>query len=33
MDDMREIVVHVGPGLDADEIKDVLNEGEDVRSP
>jgi hypothetical protein len=29
---MREIVVHVGPGLDAEEIMDVLNEGEDWQS-
>lgn len=32
MHEMREIIVHVGPGLDADEIKDALNEGEDLES-
>lgn len=28
---MREIVVHVGAGLDADGIVDALNEGEDLQ--
>jgi len=32
MENIREIVVHVGLGLTADEMKDALNEGEDFES-
>lgn len=32
MGNVREIVVHVGPGLTADEMKEALNEGEEFES-
>ena len=32
MQNVREIVVHVGPGLTADEMKEALNEGEEFES-
>jgi hypothetical protein len=32
MENMRELMVHVGPGLDADGIKDALNDGDGIES-